>query len=47
MNLGKTPHTQPQTVWVVSDESPNARMPSSLPSHLTNVTAQLLFDFLA
>lgn len=46
MNVDKTPHIQPQTVRVVSDESPNALMPSLLHSHLRNGTAQLLFEFL-
>ena len=46
MNVDKTPHSQPQTVRVVSDESPNALMPSLLHNHLRNVTAQLLFELL-
>lgn len=43
MNLDKTPHIQLQTVLALSDESPNALMPSLSPSHLRNMTAQLLF----
>lgn len=43
MNLDKTPHIQPQTVWALSDQSPNAFMPSLSPSHLRNMTAWLLF----